>query len=141
VAAADVVVADGNASFALREVRVGAVPAVVAAALMARVSTSALRELTLTGMTVDVQWAYELGLVDRVVSDLDAGVAEVLTELLAGAPGAQAVTKQLLRELPTLTEPERRQRAVEVSQHSFTGQEAAEGMAAFTDKRKPKWQN
>jgi len=141
VAAADAVVADGKASFALREVRVGAVPAVVAAALMGRVSTSALRELTLTGMTVDVQRAYELGLVDRVVSDLDAGVAEVLTELAAGAPRAQAATKQLLLELATLTEPERRRRAVEVSRQSFTGQEAAEGMAAFTDKRKPKWQN
>lgn len=141
VAAADVVVADSKASFSLREVRVGAVPAVVAAALLGRVSTSALRELTLTGMTVEVERAFELGLVNRVVSDLDAGVDAVLTELVAGAPHAQAVTKQLLRELPTLGETERRQLAVEVSQSSFTGEEAAEGMAAFTEKRKPKWQN
>jgi enoyl-CoA hydratase/carnithine racemase len=141
VAAADVVVADNNASFTLREVRVGAVPAVVAAALLGRVSTSVLRELTLTGMTVEVQRAFEVGLVNRVVSDLDVGVAAVLTELVAGAPHAQAVTKTLLRELPTLDESERRQHAVNVSQQSFTGDEAAEGMAAFAEKRKPRWQS
>jgi len=141
VAAADVVVADVKASFTLREVRVGAVPAVVAAALVGRVSQSDLRELTLTGTTVDVQRAYELGLVNRMVSDLDAGVDAVVAELLAGAPQAQAATKQLLREFPMLNDPQRRERAVELSKRSFVGDEAVEGMAAFTEKRKPNWQN
>ena len=138
VAASDIVIAAPEASFTLREVRVGAVPAVVSIPLLDRVEVSTLRELSLTGTTVDATTACRLGIVDRVATDLDADVTAVLEELVAGAPGAQAGTKKLLREL-TGDEPRRWQHAVDVSKRHFTSNEALEGMSAFAEKRAPNW--
>jgi len=141
LAAADVVVATSAATFSLREVRVGVAPAVIAVPLLQRIAPGSLRDLMLTGRSVDVAEACDIGLVHRVADDvdLDTSVQHVIAELLKGGPRSQAATKHLLQRLAGSGRDEAFALAVEVSVACFSSEEAQEGIAAFREKRSPSW--
>ena len=82
-----------------------------------------------------------MGLITRAVpaADLDAEVAAVVARLLAGGPAALAAAKRLVYTIPGMAREEAFTRTTDVSQALFTSAEAAEGMAAFRDKRLPSW--
>lgn len=145
LATCDVVVCSSAATFALREVRVGVVPAVIAVPMLDRLASGRVRDLMLTGRTFDAAEAYAIGLVHRVVdsASLDQAVDDVVKELLLGSPSAQAVTKQLLNDQLLNNQPgttaEALARAAETSAAQFRSAEAREGMAAFREKRPAIW--
>src|SRR6201991_3548081 len=73
IAAADIAVCTTDATFALTEVRLGGIPAVISATVLPRLATRAAAELFLTGDTFDGNRAAEIGLVTAAVpaADLD----------------------------------------------------------------------
>lgn len=136
LAACDVVVAAAGATFAFSEVRRGLVPASIAATVLSRLSPAVARELFLTGEVFDGRRAAEIGLVNAAVDDVDAEVGRYASMLAQGGPGALATIKELLRrpltmdDLPSL---------VTVSARQFASEEGQEGIAAFGEKRPPRW--
>ena len=83
-----------------------------------------------------------VGLVSAVAEDeaaLDAWVADQTTAILQAAPGAVKATKALLRSLPELVWADGLVVAAATSAELFAGAEAAEGMDAFLQKRRPSW--
>ncbi len=135
LAACDIAVTVPEATFAFTEVRLGVVPAVISLPVRARVAPAAVRELFLTGETFDGRRAAELGLVNTVVepTGLDAEVARYAGLLGRGGPGALAATKELLRTEVDFG------RLLAMSAERFAGAEAAEGMAAYREKRAASW--
>jgi methylglutaconyl-CoA hydratase len=134
VAACDIIVASPNATFAINEVRIGVVPAVISLVVVPRLGQTRALELFLGGEMVDARRAAEIGLVTAAADDVDGEVAERVEQLLLAAPGALATTKRLLRPAELdFTEVER------LSLEVFAGEEAREGMAAFREKRPPRW--
>jgi methylglutaconyl-CoA hydratase len=82
-----------------------------------------------------------MGLVNRIVPQdklMDEALRFAATVAL-GAPQAMASTKQLISEFRPPTVTEDIQRAVEHHLAARTSDEAAEGIAAFLEKRKPRW--
>jgi methylglutaconyl-CoA hydratase len=141
LAAADVVVASAEAHFAFTEVRVGIVPATIAPFVVARVGAARARRLFCTGETFGAADALAWGLVDRVVpaAELDAAVAAVVAELLKGAPGAIAEAKKLVRDLAAAEPAAVAGLTADLIARLRAGEEGQEGMAAFLDKRAPRW--
>jgi methylglutaconyl-CoA hydratase len=137
LAAADIVVAAHDVTFAFTEVRLGVTPAVISATLLPRMLPHAAHELFLTGEVFDAARAAAIGLVNRAVSAdaLRAEVGRYVDALLLGAPGAVAATKQLLRS----SVADELSRLGALSAASFAGDEAREGMRAFAEKRPPSW--
>ncbi|MBA2309083.1 MAG: enoyl-CoA hydratase/isomerase family protein [Pseudonocardiales bacterium] len=137
LAAADVVVAALDVTFAFTEVRLGVTPAVISATLLPRMLPHAAHELFLTGEVFDAARAAAIGLVNSAVpaERLDAEVRRYVDALLLAAPGAVASTKQLLRS----SIAEELSRLGALSAASFAGDEAREGMLAFAEKRPPQW--
>lgn len=137
LAAADVVVAALDVTFAFTEVRLGVTPAVISATLLPRMLPHAAHELFLTGEVFDAARAAAIGLVNSVVpaERLDAQVRRYVDALLLAAPGAVASTKQLLRS----SIADELSRLGALSAASFAGDEAREGMLAFAEKRPPQW--
>ncbi len=141
LAVADVVVADSEARFAFSEVRLGIAPATISPFVVRKIGVSHARSLFLTGERFGAERAREIGLVHRVVSrdGLDEAVEEKVVELLLGGPVAQATLKGLLRRLETTEPMEAPGLTARVISELRTGEEGQEGLAAFIEKREPRW--
>ena len=143
VAAADIALAPQSATFAFTEVRIGVAPAMISVPVAARMADRQLSRYFFTGETFDARAAATAGLVTEAVPDaeLDAATEGVLAGLRQAAPAALRQTKAILgqRSLPR----ERRDRdLVEMGQLSaelFASDDAAEGRAAFLERRAPSW--
>jgi len=77
--------------------------------------------------------------VTHVADDVDTTVAALCDGIRRGAPAAVAATKRILREVPGLPRDEAFERMRALSDELFAGPDAAEGMAAFAEKREPRW--
>ena len=141
MAACDLVVVDRDLTFALTEVRIGVAAAIISVPILRRASGSRLTAAFLTGEPFDAAFAREVGLVTHAVAaaELDATVAGLCAGIRAGAPRAVATTKRLLREVPLMESLEAFERMRALSDELFAGPDAAEGMAAFAEKRPPNW--
>ena len=67
-------------------------------------------------------------------------MARLCDAIALGAPGAVAATKRILREVPGADRDDAFERMRQVSETMFSAPDAAEGMAAFAEKRAPSWQ-
>ncbi|KGE03099.1 enoyl-CoA hydratase/isomerase family protein [Pseudohaliea rubra] len=140
---ADLVLATADARFALTEVTLGIPPAQITPVVIERVGLARARRLLLTAQRFDGTEAARLGFVHEVLADaqaLDARLASLLDESRRCAPGAVALTKQIIRESAAGGEREALvQFAAERFADAMLGDEAREGMRAFGDKRAPAW--
>lgn len=141
VCAADLALADATARFAAPEVRRGLVPAQILPWLVRRMGHSDTARLVLQGGAWDAPAALRARLVHELLPDaaaLDSRLATVIADLCQGAPGALAATKELLAALG----PVAPDGYAEAGAHAFAraaASEAAEGIAAFREKRPPAW--
>lgn len=139
--ACDIAVAADDAKFGLTEVRLGILPGLISPYVLRRLGDRASRELMLTGERFDAARAHELGVVNHVVpaAELDARVDERVGELLKGGPHAQGRIKQLLARWAGTPWEEYRRSLPETLASVRSGDEARDGLAAFFEKRKPRW--
>ena len=140
-AACDVSIADDAARFGFTEVRLGVAPAIISVVCLPKLRRGDALELFLSGERIPASRAAEVGLITRAVPAvlLDGEVAAMVTKLLAGGPGALAAAKRLVYDVPGLERSEGFRLTTEISQARFGSAEAAEGMAAFREKRPPAW--
>jgi methylglutaconyl-CoA hydratase len=142
VACCDIVLASENARFALTEVKLGLIPAVISPYVSRAIGERQARRYMLTGERFSAEEACRLGLVHEVVTEsmLDERVQKVTSMLLENGPGAMVAVKSLLERVSggavdeAMIEDTAR-RIAEVR----AGAEGKEGVAAFLEKRKPRW--
>jgi methylglutaconyl-CoA hydratase len=141
VGACDIAVANRDVTFALTEVRIGVVAAVISAVLLRRMPPRPAQELFLTGDTFDATRAVEVGLLTAAVpaGQLDAEVRRYTDMLAKGAPNALAATKQLLHAARPHSLSEDLAAMQVVSARHFGSEEGREGLSAFAEKRAPRW--
>jgi enoyl-CoA hydratase/carnithine racemase len=102
------------------------------------------RDLFLTGRTIDAERAREIGLVGEVVADADIEEAalELAALVAANAPLSTKGNKRAIETLarfPRLT-PEQERELIELRESCFRSEDFREGIAAFAEKRPPRWQ-
>ena len=141
VAACDIAVGVDDATFAVNEVRIGVIPAIISVILLRKLAMPVAMELFLTGEPFDGKRAAEIGLMNQAVpaSELDAATDRYLAQIRLGAPGAMGGAKRLVREVPALGLHEGFEAMAELSASYFASPEALEGMTAFAEKRPPSW--
>jgi methylglutaconyl-CoA hydratase len=140
-AVTDLSVATTDAGFALTEVRVGLVPATIAPFVIRRVGPTFAREMFLTARMLSADDALGAGLVNQVVGqeDLDGAVEELVATLVANAPQAMTLCKDLLRHTERMSPAEAREWTAHMIARRRQSAEGQEGMAAFLEKRPPAW--
>lgn len=138
----DITLVTADARFRLSETSLGIPPAQIAPFVTERVGLTQARRLMLTGARFTGAEAVTLGIAHGVAvdsDDLDAQCQQILQQINACAPGANAVTKSILFE--TLRRP--RAAALDFASQGFAqcmlSAEGLEGIAAFVEKRKPSW--
>jgi isohexenylglutaconyl-CoA hydratase len=140
--AADIALASADARFAAPEVRRGLVPAQILPWLAQRMGRGRAARMVLEGRVLDASEALAAGLVHEVLADraaLDARLGETLAALRQGAPRALAETKALIAALGAVVPPGYAEAGVAAFARTAAGAEAAEGIAAFREKRPPAW--
>jgi len=140
-AAMDVSIAADDAKFGFTEVRVGVAPAVISVVCLPKLRDADARGAFLRGTRFSAVEAARIGLINAAVpaAQLDAEVDAVVTDLLAGGPGAIAATKQLLLEVPSMPRDDAFAWTGELSARLFRSDEAREGMTAYLEKRPAAW--
>jgi methylglutaconyl-CoA hydratase len=141
VASSDIAISVSGAKFAFSEVRIGVIPAIISVVVLPKLGEHHAMRLFLTGERFSAAEALEYGLVHRVVEDqdLESAVQAEIDAIAKGAPNALAAAKRLVREIPRLATDDAYVVAAEKIAKLFASAEAAEGMAAFAQKRPPSW--
>jgi enoyl-CoA hydratase/carnithine racemase len=139
MASCDLVVVHRSVTFALPEVRIGVAPAIISVPILHRVGSSRIAAAMLTGAPFDAEEARSIGLITHVSDDVAATTAALCAGIVAGAPRAVAETKRLLHRVPGLDRSTAFVQMRALSDELFGSPDAAEGMAAFREKRPPRW--
>jgi methylglutaconyl-CoA hydratase len=140
-AVCDIVVATDTAQFGFTEVKLGILPAVISPFTVARIGTSAARELFLTGARFGAARAREIGLVHAVCpeAELDPTIEGYVRELLTSAPEAVSAAKTLIARVAGRAPAEVADMTAETIARHRAGAEGQQGMRAFLDKRPAPW--
>ena len=96
-------------------------------------------ELILTGVIVDAQTAYSLGLVNMVVpaADLEGKTMELATRIAEKSPVALRMAKEAVKLASRSNLDEGLRREVDLFALCFSSEDKNEGVSAFLEKRKP----
>lgn len=143
VACCDMAVGTPQAIFALSEVRLGLIPAVISPYVIAAIGQRSAQRYFLTGERFNAVEAHRLGLLHELATDenaMDATITEWTHALLTCSPAAITESKRLIAAVAnrpidehTITETAQRIARVRASA------EGREGVSAFLEKRKPSW--
>ena len=140
--ACDIVIAAEDAFFALSEVRLGIIPAVISPFVLHAIGARQARRFFLTGERFDATKAREIGLAHMVCmrAQMEATLDGVVKSLLACGPAAQKEAKALIRIVAgrPVDQAVMEETAGIIARVRATP-EGKEGVAAFLEKRKAKW--
>lgn len=141
--ACDLAIAADNAYFSLAYALIGASPDGGSTFALPRiVGAKKAMEIALLGERLDASTAERLGLVNRVVplAALDQETNKLAARLAAGPSAVYGRTKALLNGSLNASLESQLQREAEAFAQSAAEPDFAEGIRAFVEKRKPRWQ-
>ncbi len=140
--AADFTIAAESAVLGLPEIGIGLLPMMVSAPILRAVgSRKVVLDLVLSGRRVKADEALRLGLVSRVVADadLDACVGELAAQLAGFSTAALRLGKEAVYTMTEMEYGAALRYLREVVVLASRTEDAAEGIAAFFEKRTPVW--
>jgi methylglutaconyl-CoA hydratase len=137
----DVAVGVDSLKMGFTETRLGIIPATIGPYVLARMGEGRARRVFMSARLFDAAEAVDLGLLARVVpaDALDAAVEREVAPYLSCAPGAVAAAKALARSLGPRIDDAVVAETIAALAARWETEEAAEGIGAFFDKRRPSW--
>lgn len=136
----DIRIAAGSARFAESFVKLGIVPGDGGAWLLPRIiGLSRATELTLTGEMFDAAHALEIGLVSRVVADVELlkAARAIADKIAANPPHAVRMTKRLLRQGQDTSLANLLEMSAAMQSLAHATRDNDEAIDAFIEKRAP----
>lgn len=138
----DFIYASENAKFGLPEVSLGLIPGFGGTVRMARaIGQRRARELTYTGNMISASEALTMGLVNKVVPQVDLipTVMKTVEAILSKAPIAVGSAKISINQAWDLDVEEAQKNEAKIFAELFTSEDVKEGTSAFIEKRKPQF--
>jgi methylglutaconyl-CoA hydratase len=141
IAACDIAVGAAHALFAITEVKLGLIPAMISPYVTAAIGPKAARRYCQTAERFDAVEAKRIGLLHEVVAaeELDDAVARIVGEILKSAPESLRTCKTLIRETAGPVSEALREETASRIAAIRASDEGKEGLTAFLEKRKPVW--
>lgn len=138
-ASCDVVLAAPSAAFCTPGVAIGLFCTTPSVALTRAVGRRAAMEMLLTGRVVPAAEAVAMGLATRVEDHPRAAALAMAAGIAARSGLAIRLGKRAVRDHADCALPEAYTRASAAMLDNMLAADAAEGMAAFLEKREPRW--
>ena len=142
-AACDVVIAAEDAVFGLPEIKLGLLPLMVLAPILRAASPRRVLEMVLTGRELPAREALEIGLVTRVVPRAQLGPGrgrDSRGRSPASRPATLALGKEAFYRALELPYAQALAHLRDLLTIVARSEDAQEGIAAFLEKRPPRWQ-
>jgi methylglutaconyl-CoA hydratase len=141
VLASDIVIAADTAHFGLPEPRRGLVAGIISPLLTFRIAAGNAAHLLLTAKSIGAVEAHRIGLVQELVmaDQAWARAKEVADECAKSAAESLQLTKRMLNEVIGESLITQLSAGAAISATARTTDAAREGLAAFLEKREPKW--
>ncbi|MGB7554675.1 MAG: enoyl-CoA hydratase/isomerase family protein [Candidatus Korobacteraceae bacterium] len=136
----DIVYASPDSVWGFPEIKLACYPPVATVALSAIVGQKLAAELVLTGRTLNGQEALEAGLVNGLADDPETLVAECVQRVSQLSPVALALAKKAFYAWDSIHFDKGLVRAEQIYfDELMKTDDAQEGIAAFMERRRPKW--
>jgi enoyl-CoA hydratase len=141
VAAADMVIAADDAVFATPEITIGRFPLIISAGSLRGAHRNRVFEMAFSGERFDANYAYDMGLVNHVVSgdELWERVAELAGRIASYSPEVVALGKRALHTAGDVSLDAALEYLREALVVNAMMDDSAEGVTAFLEKRPPIW--
>ena len=141
ISCCDIAIAVESATFSLREVTLGLIPATISPYVVKRLGESNARRMMLNARRYNAREALQLGLIHRVVRDeeLDDAVEEEVRAIQCCAPEAVSASKDLIAAVDGQSTDEVFGETIERLAQTWETESCQEGIVAFLEKRKPTW--
>jgi enoyl-CoA hydratase/carnithine racemase len=141
VATCDLAVAAEAAKFATPGVNIGLFCSTPMVALTRAVPRKQAMEMLLTGASIDAETALQIGLVNRIVpgQQVMEEVLSLASEIAAKSPLTLKIGKSAFYHQSTLDLGAAYHYASKVMAENMMATDAAEGIDAFLEKRRPEW--
>jgi enoyl-CoA hydratase/carnithine racemase len=141
VASCDLAIAAESAGFAIPGGKGGLFCHTPLVAVARNVGRKRALEMAFTGDAIDAHTAAEWGLINRAVPDaeLDDAVADLMRRATRGSSLSKALGKRTFYRQIDLSQDLAYEYAIQVMAAAATTPDAQEGIAAFLEKRPPKW--
>jgi enoyl-CoA hydratase/carnithine racemase len=141
VASCDLAVAAESAGFAIPGGKGGLFCHTPVVPVVRSIGRKRALEMAFTGDVVDARTAADWGLINKAVPDdeLDAAVSDLLQRSCRGSALSKGLGKHAFYAQVDLDSDKAYALAVEVMAAAAVTPDAQEGIAAFLEKRKPKW--
>lgn len=142
-ACCDIVVADPEAVFALSELKLGLVPAMISPFLLRRMGERFMRRYAVTAEAFNGELAKQMGLVNELATpeQADRWVEYFADHFSAAGPEALRATKELILKLRNVPPTDVSQVTTECIADIRQSEEAQAGMQAFFNKLAPPWRS
>ena len=141
-ACCDMVLAQPKTSFCLSEVKIGLIPAVISPYVVKAIGERQARRYMLTAERFFADQALAIGLVHRIVDELEPALDEWLEALLNNSPQALDACKKLIANVGSRPVDDAvRQHTIEAIADIRVSDEGQEGLSAFLQKRPAAWRN
>jgi enoyl-CoA hydratase/carnithine racemase len=143
VASCDLAVAAASASFAIPGGKGGLFCHTPLVAVARNIGRKRALEMALTGDPIDAATAADWGLINRVVPDdeLDTAVVELMRRATRGSAHSKALGKRAFYRQIDLPQAAAYEYASQMMAAAATTADAQEGIAAFLEKRPPKFEH
>ena len=143
IATCDLAIASTDASFATPGVQIGLFCTTPGVAVSRVIGPKRSMEMLLTGHPISADYAAEIGLINRVVSpdDLEQSVLQLARQIGEASSSTVTLGKQAFYNQMELGTSDAYQLAEETMVKNLQDEDAREGIAAFLEKRTPKWNN
>jgi methylglutaconyl-CoA hydratase len=141
ISVCDAAIAVEGARFGLTETRLGLIPATISPYVAARIGPAAFLRFATSARLFDATTARDIGLLSGVVAPeaLDDAVEAEIKPYFATSPEAVAATKALVHALAAPIDDAVIEMTLTRLADTWETPEAAEGIAAFLEKRKANW--
>lgn len=144
IACCDTAIAVDGARFGVTEARLGLVPAVIAPYVLRAIGESAARHYFVNAEIFSADTALRLGLVHTIVpaNELDNALERQLASLMKTGPNANEYAKRLVFSVAGHDINQQQQidqATAEMIAELRASEEGREGLAAFLEKRAPRW--